>query len=113
MYWVISILGLALIAAPYVLGYSGSTNALWSSIIVGAVVAVVAGYKALAKDVSRWEDWVAGIAGLLAVIAPFVLGFSALTTAAWTSIVLGAVVAILAGYELFFVQPKAKQPEAR
>lgn len=109
MYWVIGILGLALIVAPYVLGYSGNTNALWTSIILGVVVALAAGYKALAKDVRRWEDWVAGIAGLLAVIAPFVLGFSALTTAVWASVILGAVVAILVGYELFFVTPK---PEA-
>jgi len=110
MYWTIGILGLALIVAPFVLGYSGDTNALWTSIILGAVVALVAGYKALTKDVAKWEDWVAGIAGLLAVIAPFVL-FSAQTTAVWTSVILGLVVAILAGYQVFFVKPKPAPSE--
>lgn len=46
----------------------------------------------------------AGIAGLLAVIAPFVFGFTTLTVALWTFFILGAAIVILAGYEVFFVE---------
>lgn len=105
--WVNAVLGLALIVAPYGLGYSDNVPALWSSIILGVIVLLAAGYRAITKDTARWEEWVAGIAGLLAVIAPFVLGFSALATAVWASVILGALIAILAGYKLFFLQPEA------
>src|SRR5574340_463754 len=102
MYWITGILGLAFIVAPFVLGYSGNPIALWTSLVLGAAIAVVSGYQAFADKMGKWEYWAAGILGLLAVIAPFVLGFSALATALWTILVLGIVVAILAGYEVFF-----------
>lgn len=105
MFWMTGILGLLLIAAPFALGYSTDPTALWTSVVLGAVMVVVSGYKAWVQDRTTWEYWVAGIAGLLAVLAPFILGFTTLVLAMWTSIVLGAVVAILAGYEVFFVQP--------
>jgi hypothetical protein len=105
MFWLTGILGLVLILAPFVLGYQNDPTALWTSVICGAAVVVVSGYKAWAHDKAIWEYWVAGIAGVLAVLAPFALGFSALVTAMWTSIVIGAVVAVLAGYEVFFMQP--------
>jgi len=108
MYWITGILGLALIVAPFVLGYSGDTTALWSSIILGVIVVVASGIQGLVHDVTKWEYWVAGIAGLLAVVAPFVLHFNTLTTALWASVILGAVMAILSGYEVFATQSEAK-----
>lgn len=102
MYWVTGLLGLAFIVAPFALGYSGDPFALWTSIVLGVIVALVSGYKAVAHDTARWEYVVAAIAGLLAVFAPFIFGFTALTIAMWTSIILGAILAILAGYQGFF-----------
>lgn len=104
MQWLISILGLALIGSPFAFGYSTNPTALWTSIILGAVVALVAGYKAITRDETQWEDWVDVVAGLLVLIAPFILGFSTLATALWVSIVLGALLVILAGYQLFTPQ---------
>lgn len=101
MYWVTGISGLLLVVAPFILGFSSSPVALWSSLILGAAVLVMSVIKAIAQDTANWEYWVAGIAGLLAIIAPFILGFSALSTALGTSIVLGVVIAILAGYQIF------------
>jgi len=98
MYKYTGVLGLALVAAPFILGYRSDTTAMWTSIVIGAVIVLVSYVKSRAvDDGTRWEYWVAGLAGLLAVIAPFVLGFSAVTAALWTSIILGAVVAILSG----------------
>lgn len=108
MYWITGVLGLALIIAPFVMNYSNNPAALWTSIILGAIVLLVSAYKAWAKDEARWEYMVAGIAGLLAVFAPFILGFSALTTAMWTSIILGGLLAFLAGYEGFFAKPRTQ-----
>jgi hypothetical protein len=104
MYWVTGIMGLALIVAPFVLGYTDNTAALWTSIVLGAVVLAASLFEAW--DKARWEYWVAGAAGVLAVIAPFVLGFSAVTAALWASLILGVIIVLLAGYEVLAVRPK-------
>src|SRR5574341_142456 len=96
MYWFLSILGVLLLIAPFVLGFSANAAALWACVVLGLVVALTAGYKAIAKDNANWELMIAGIAGILAVIAPFAMGFSNHAGALWTSIILGGVVAILA-----------------
>jgi hypothetical protein len=108
MLWIISVLGLALMLAPFIFNYSDSLPALWASLVLGAVIAVTAGYKALVHDNARWENWVVGITGILAVIAPFLLGFNVLTTALWTSIVVGVVVAILAYTQVSFGQAQTR-----
>ncbi len=46
--WINAILGLWLIAAPFVLGYSGSAVPLWNDVGVGVIVAVLAGWAAVA-----------------------------------------------------------------
>lgn len=107
MYWITGVLGLALMASPAILGYGTDATANGTSLVLGAVVVIVSVVKALAKDLGKWEYWVAGIAGVLMVIAPFVLSFSANATALWASIILGALVAILAGLKVFG-QPQTK-----
>lgn len=105
MYWLTGILGLVLGVAPFVLGYSTNANALWTSVILGAVVLLAAIYKAAFKTATTWEYWVMGVAGLLAVIAPFVLGFQALTFALWTMVIIGGIIVLVAAYELFYRRP--------
>ena len=46
--WTNVVLGLWLIAAPFVLGYSGTAAPLWNDIIVGVVVAALGTWSALA-----------------------------------------------------------------
>jgi uncharacterized membrane protein HdeD (DUF308 family) len=101
MYWLTGILGVLLILAPFGLGYRVDSVALWSNIILGAIVVVASAIKGLFPDETRWEYWVAGIMGILAIIAPFVLHFSTVATALWASVILGIIVAVLAGYEVF------------
>ena len=113
MYWLTGLLGLALGIAPFVLGYSQNTPALWTSISLGALVLVVSAYKALAGDYGRWEYWVAGIAGFLAVIAPFTLGFSALSTAMYTTVILGAALLAVAAYQLYYALPNDSDVEPK
>lgn len=43
MNWINLIAGLWLIFAPWLLGFSGTTYALWNSVILGLIVAIVAG----------------------------------------------------------------------
>jgi hypothetical protein len=88
-----------------------SPPAIWCSVILGAIILLVAGYRALARDRATWEDWVAGVCGVLAIVAPFVFGFTA--PAMWTSIILGVIAAVLAGIQLFGTTPGAGTPAPR
>lgn len=108
MYWVTGILGLALMVAPFLLGYTSNPTAFWTSLVAGLVVLAVSLYKAITHDQARWEYMVATVVGLLAVFAPFVLGFGTLTMAVWTMVILGGLVAIFAGFEGFFARPQTK-----
>jgi hypothetical protein len=107
MFWANMILGLALMIAPFVLGYNTNPTALWSSIAVGAVIAVASGYKAYTKTTDRWEDWVDVVAGVIAILLPFVFGFNTLAVALWTCIVFGVIVTAVASYDLYKTQPVA------
>jgi general stress protein CsbA len=95
MYWITGILGLALILAPFVFGFSANTSAMWSSIVLGAVITLASIVEGWTRDDRNWEYWV------VAILAPFVLGFSSVSGALWTAIILGAVVALLAGTKVF------------
>jgi hypothetical protein len=101
MYWLEAVLGLALIAAPFALGYRDNPTALWASVVIGVVVLLVSAYKAYAKATERWEGWVDVIAGVAAILVPFIFGFSALATALWAFVVIGVLIASLSGYDLY------------
>lgn len=101
MYWITGILGLILAISPYMFGYSNDAAALWTSLIVGGATIVVSLLEATRADRDQWEYWVAGILGLFAVIAPFILGFGGNTSAMWTTVVIGILIAIFAGSRLF------------
>lgn len=101
MYWIMSILGLGLFIAPFVLGFSANAAAMWACISLGLVVALAAGYKAIVQDQAKWEVALVLIAGVLAVINPFVLGLASNAGGTWTSIILGLVMVILAGKDIY------------
>ena len=94
--WVTIISGALLILAPFVLGYSGTSVALWTSVIMG-VLMVILGF--LGSVLSY--KWAAG-AGVVTFVAPLVLGFSGISTALWSCLILGGLVILLAGYYGFF-----------
>ena len=109
MYWVTGILGILLFIAPFVLGYSSDSPALWSNLILGAIVVIVSAIKGFIPDRTRWEYWLAALMGLLAIVAPFVLHFTVAATALWTSIILGIVIAVLAGYKALTMNQQNQQ----
>ena len=107
MYWLTGLLGLALGVAPFVLGYSHNTAAMWTSLVLGIVVVVLSVIEAIDESKQTWEYWVAGGAGILAVIAPFVFGFTTVTWALWATIVIGFLILLISGYEVFTEQTSA------
>lgn len=106
MYWLTGILGFALTIAPFVFGYSENTAALWTSVIIGITTLSVSWIEGAQEDREDWEYWTAAVLGLVAVIAPFVLGFGSHAVAMWTSVIVGALLAIIAGSKLLMTDKK-------
>lgn len=95
------IAGLVLAISPWVLRYAGQGYA-WNAWIVGVVMALVAIGALVAFQ--KWEEWVNLVLGIWAIISPWALGFAANSGAMATHVIVGLVVAILAGVELWLAQ---------
>jgi hypothetical protein len=93
-----AVLGLWLIAAPFVLGVSGA--GLWNAVVVGSLIALASGYNwyltTTDEDVNRLVAYSAAVLGLWVIAAPFVFGVG--TAAMWNDVIVGAIVASFAGY---------------
>ncbi len=101
MYLLTGVLGLILAAAPFALGYSDNSAALYTSIGVAGILIVTTVLEWAAEDKDMWEYWVAGVVGVGTIAAPFVLGFSGLTNAVWTMSVVGLATVLAAATKLF------------
>lgn len=98
------VVGVCLALTPWVLGYSAQTAAAWNAWVVGVVIALIAVGALVAF--AQWEEWVNLILGVWTFIAPWVLGFTAITAAVWAHVVAGLIVAVLAGLELWFARTR-------
>lgn len=106
MYWITGLLGAAFAVAPFTFGYADNSVALWTSLLLGGSVMVVSYLEAASEDKDRWEYWVTVAAGIVAVAAPFILGFGSQISAMWISMAIGILLAVVAGYKLFSDQPR-------
>lgn len=100
MYWVMGLLGVVLAGSPYLFGYSGDYNAMATSLGVGGVLVLLSAIEGYQHDKQSWEYWIAGPMGLGLVFAPFILGFSAISAAFWTSLIVGMLTIVAAGTKL-------------
>ena len=103
--WINLICGVLLFISPWVLAFSGDMTPA-STAWVGGIVIAVMGAVALAQF-AEFEDWFALVAGVLVIIAPWVLGFAAMTYAVWTFVVLGLIVAVASVSEIWIVHRSA------
>ncbi len=99
--WVNLVCGVLLFISPWALSFSGDMLAARTAWVGGIVIAVMA--VAALVQFAEWEDWVALIAGVLMIIAPWVLGFAAMHYAAGAFVVLGLIVAIASISEIWIV----------
>lgn len=44
-YWVAGILGFIAVIAPFIFGFGTNTNAMWTSVVIGVLIAVFAGSR--------------------------------------------------------------------
>jgi hypothetical protein len=93
------ILGAALFFSPWIFGFAAGpeTQNAWMTgiVIAGLSIAALAAFAV-------WEEWLNLIAGLWAIVSPWVLGFQG-TTAMTVHVVIGIIVAVLAAIELWIL----------
>ena len=103
--WWVVVLGVWEVLAPFILGYSATSAALWDAIIIGVVLVCLGAWAALsnADATIKTLDWINAIAGLWLILAPFALSYSGVVAAMWNDIIVGIAVAVLAGWAALVV----------
>lgn len=93
--------GIWLIIAPFVLNFSDTSAALWNSIIIGVVVAFLAGTRATEEgNKVTWPSWVNLILAVWLILTPFMFAFTDVGMAYGNTLIFGIVVAVLAVWSL-------------
>lgn len=102
--WLGVIGGIWLIIAPFILNYSSYPTPLYNDIIVGVIAIILTGFCSLTYNQASTSQarmvagWLAALAGLWLIIAPFVLGYSNVSNALWNDIITGVVFIVVALY---------------
>jgi SPW repeat len=122
--WVMLVLAVWLFVSPWLLGFAtgaaptggaavasaGFTTAAWNAWVVGIVVAALAIW-AIAMF-AEWQDWLTGILGVWLVVAPWVLGFSAMAAVVWDHVIVGALIVALSAWELWAIRHEGSRATA-
>ena len=102
------VLGVILFLAPWVAEFGTDNAAALNAWICGAAIAIVA--MAAINQSYDWEEGVNLALGLWTAAAPWLLGFATIRNATWTHLIVGVLVAVMAGVELWRLY---HAPEAR
>jgi hypothetical protein len=101
--WLVLIVGLALIAAPFFFGYilpeGLSQTLVTTAFVVTGLAALVTGGVGSFTDQS-WEEWVTAALGVWLIAMPWIVGFHAVQTLMWTAVMAGIVLFALASLAL-------------
>lgn len=100
--WANLVLAVFLFLSPWILGFSAEQYAAWNAWASAVVIAALAiGALSVFQE---WEEWLNVVAGLWVVVAPWILGFAAITSAMWAHVVLGLLVAAAAAWKIWDVR---------
>jgi hypothetical protein len=96
--WATVVVGVLLFIAPFAFGAAGSAAA-WTAYI-GGILLAVAGLWSVSSPTIRYTDWAEVVLGVLLILAPFVVGFAAMTAIAWSVWIAGILAVVLGGWVL-------------
>ena len=88
------VLGAWLFISPWVLGFSDAGKVATNAWIFGIIIALLALSAIFAYQ--RWEEWLTAAIGVWVFISPWVLGAASNARILWSSLVVGALLVILA-----------------
>jgi membrane protease YdiL (CAAX protease family) len=96
--WVSLVLGVILFITPWVFGTATNTASSWDAWIIGAIGVILA-LLALAYVRAAWiPEYLSVALGVLLFISPWVLGFAALSSAAWVAWIIGILFVVVNGW---------------
>lgn len=98
------IAGLGLFLTPWLLGYAAETYAAWNAWVIGGAVALMAAAALIAFY--QAEEWVNLALGVWTMIAPWVLGFSAVSAAVTAHVASGLIITVIAAGSLWFINQR-------
>ena len=104
------ILAVALIAAPWALGYSGDRTAIASSVVAGLAIGACA-VVALTEFTRLFEEIDVAL-GALTVAAPWIVGFAHNRHAVIAHVVVGGLVVLVSLSELFLLRGRPPRANA-
>jgi len=103
--WLAALFGLWVLVSPFVLaGSFGTGSAMYSTVISGIVVTVLAAYEATSLQRAgltghAWSGWIASLSGLWILFSPFFIGGSiGAGGPLWSNVVVGFIALVLAAY---------------
>lgn len=92
------VLGIALVASPWIFGFLGDTTATVNAVVVG--VALFAAALGAIFIPRAWEEWTEAALGLWTGAAPWLLGFASDRAATGSALVIGLAILVLAVWVL-------------
>jgi len=98
--WIIALCGLwefGDIVLPFIIGFGNVRAFVWNHIIVGMILVLVGAWAALTSKAgtAKTLDWIAAVAGVWLIIAPFIFGRPVIAAGLWNDIIVGVIVLIL------------------
>ena len=90
------VLGVALFISPFVFSQTSQGVATGTAFVLG-VLLVLSGLLSAAMERANTAEWIPVILGVITFISPFVFGFTAVTSIAWTAWVVGVLAVVNAG----------------
>jgi len=108
--WVTLLAGVYTVTSPLVLstvGMTGEGKVVVVMITLGALL-VISSVVSLARPNVSATEWGTTLFGILLFVAPWVVGYTGLTGAAWTSWLVGAIVVVVSQT---VVRPSKRSPQ--
>ena len=98
--WVSLVLGVLLFISPWVFGTSTNGSSSWDAWIIGGIGFLLGIFALASVRTAYIAEGISLILGVLLFISPWVLGFAALSSAAWTAWVIGVLFVLANGWTL-------------
>jgi uncharacterized membrane protein HdeD (DUF308 family) len=94
--YVTMLLGVVLFVTPFAFGDTGQTTAAYSAYVLGVLI-FLAGLLSAAMEEGGSVEFIPVVLGAITFIAPWVLGFTAVTAIAWAAWIIGILTVLSAG----------------
>ncbi len=94
-------LGAWLFLTPWIFGFTSEPAASWNAWLCGLAIAALA--IAAITAFAEWEEWINLALGIWVAIAPWLVAFSGDTSAMRVHLIVGILVATVAGIRLWLV----------